>query len=117
MQGERGVDYRTKGKIMSQSSALKASPALVIPIKGELMRFHVKSRSSNREHLVDLSEYGMNGQCDCEWFIYKCEPKLARGEPANETLECWHIRQAKRYWWFHYLPSLLAALEKGGYKA
>jgi hypothetical protein len=66
----------------------------VKPVEGEIMRYHVKSRSGPDAHLVDLVEYGFNGQCDCENFRYRCEPKLQQGTPLDGRFRCHHIKQA-----------------------
>lgn len=69
----------------------------VVPIYGEFGRYHVKSRSSHKAHLVDINENGFYGQCDCEAFTYNYGPKLRSGIPTDTSLQCYHIKQAKRH--------------------
>lgn len=66
-------------------------------IDGEKYRYHVHSRSGGKPHLVDLCEYGFNGQCDCEDFRFRCEPKLSRGIPVDQSLRCRHLKLAHAY--------------------
>jgi hypothetical protein len=81
---------------------------LVLPIVGEPLRFHVVSRSqAGLRHLVDLEEFGGNGQCSCEDFQFRHQPLLERGAFAADHLRCWHIMEAR---WF-LLNKLAEAIE------
>lgn len=66
-------------------------------IAGELLRFHVQSRSDGKtQYLVDLEALGMNGQCGCMHFETRCKPLLRaqRGLSSRGT-RCWHIWRAR----------------------
>jgi hypothetical protein len=71
---------------------------IVEEIPGELLRFLVHSRTAElKQYLVDLEEFGFNGQCGCYHFGYAMEPRLVRGAAASDQLRCWHIRQARQF--------------------
>jgi hypothetical protein len=97
---------------MATRSAMPEHGSVVTEIIGEWFRVHVKSRSSNREHLVDLEEFDWNGQCDCEHFIYNCGPKLMIGVKPSAKLRCWHIRAARDWWFEKMAPRMKTALER-----
>lgn len=70
----------------------------VHPIAGETLRYYVDSRTSQKQHLVDLSEYGGNGRCDCEHFEFKHKKMLEKfGAFPAENLQCWHITRALKF--------------------
>ncbi len=70
----------------------------VHPIAGETLRYLVNSRSHRGEQwLVDLGAYWGHGRCDCPDFRTRYNPNLREGERPAEHLECWHIKQARRY--------------------
>lgn len=69
----------------------------VEPIAGELLRFHVRSRSNCKQlYLVDLEALRLNGQCGCMHFETRCRPLLRaqRGLSSRGT-RCWHIWRAR----------------------
>lgn len=54
-------------------------------------RYWVRSGSKRDvKHLVDLEEFGGNGQCSCEQFRFRLQPRL-----AEETARCKHILAAR----------------------
>ena len=66
-------------------------------IVGEPMRFMVRSRRPGVPvYLVDLQSYRGNGQCGCEHFTFRCEPRLVRGSVPSPANRCWHIEQARQ---------------------
>ncbi len=70
----------------------------VEPVPFEPLRYRVESRTRNgRRWLVDLGAYYGHGKCCCEFFSTKLNPRLREGITPNEDLECWHIKQARRY--------------------
>jgi len=77
-------------------------PALVGPIPGEPMRFHVQSRSrSSIKHLVDLEELGFHGNCSCENFNFEHLPKLRQEQREGKPIKyrrCFHIKRAWEYY-------------------
>ena len=69
----------------------------VEPILGELLRFHVQSRSNSKQrYLVDLESLKLNGECGCMHFVTRCKPLLhaQRGLSSRGT-RCWHIWRAR----------------------
>src|SRR5437773_2897511 len=71
---------------------------LVKPIAGELLRFHVRSRTDSRvTYIVDLGAYNFCGCCVCSDFQFRKEPKLRVGAEPCDALRCWHLRQARNY--------------------
>ena len=86
---------------------------IVEPIAGDRSRCFVHSRTeAGVKHLVDLEEFGGNGQCSCANFRFRCQPHLERGAPRSQRLQCWHIRQAKVAFYEYWLDLLLAAEKK-----
>lgn len=84
----------------------------VVPIPGEMFRFFVRSISKPRQpHLVDLECFWFCGQCDCENFIFNCQPKLTRGAPPADKLRCTHIKLARSYFLDEVLPRIAGALK------
>jgi len=78
----------------------------------DLLVYWVDSRTPGQEpHRVDLQRYNGNGRCDCEHFKFKLEKWLARRAVPAPSLECWHIRQAKRYFTFECLNRILEQRE------
>ncbi len=70
----------------------------VHPVAGETLRYLVNSRSHRGEKwLVDLGAYWGHGRCMCPDFCTRHNPNLREGEMPAEHLECWHIKQARRY--------------------
>ncbi len=62
---------------------------LVKPIEGELLRFHVCSRSrKDIWHLVDV----MENACSCEQYAFRVGPQLSR---SQSCARCWHLTQAR----------------------
>jgi hypothetical protein len=67
----------------------------------DFLVFWVDSRRPEEpEHRVDLQKYCGNGHCDCEHFMFRMNGKLFRRAIPATQLECWHIRQAKRFYTF-----------------
>ena len=61
-------------------------------------RMWVRSRTDPwKEYLVDLVEYDGNGACTCDDFAFRKAPMLERGFGKLGRIECWHIKQAKRF--------------------
>ena len=77
---------------------LQAIFPTVTPVPGEPLRYWVQSRSRNTvRHLVDLTAYDGNGECECEQFRFKFGPRLNAGMVPGLRTECHHIIAAKRY--------------------
>lgn len=66
----------------------------------EALRFHVESRGKKTAevYLVDLQEFDGNGQCGCENFQFRLNPKLDRGDLISADTRCHHIKAARD--WF-----------------
>lgn len=76
-------------------------------IEGEPMRYRVESWQDPRLfHVVDLSELGGNGECDCRDFCTTCTRNWkegngrwvhygAPGQPDPERTQCRHIYCAR----------------------
>lgn len=78
------------------------------------VRYHVPSASRPHvTYLVELTDYGCNGSCQCEAFQFNLGPLLARrmtpaqaieqklvkikkGTPVEDALRCPHIISARR---------------------
>lgn len=59
----------------------------------------VQSRTNaGRQYLVSIAANWGSGKCACPDWEARRGPGLKRGGVANERNECWHVRQAKRYW-------------------
>jgi len=70
----------------------------VTPIRGERWRFYVRSFTDPDRlgpYLVDLEEYGWNGECGCQDFIKK-KTQLEAGAVRSRWLQCKHIQETKR---------------------
>lgn len=79
-------------------------------LRGENLRFQVKSRSGSQWYLVDLSERGGHGICQCKMFGIRAASnfrKYQRHIPyrvdndgkcsnAESTTECAHIYAARK---------------------
>lgn len=79
----------------------------------DFLVFLVESRTEGvLPHRVDLQRYNANGFCDCDNFKYKMNPALADGAMPQPALECWHIKQAKRYLLFKVLNAVVEEREK-----
>jgi hypothetical protein len=79
-------------------------------IEGEVLRFHVQSRSRRVKHMVDLMPFAFNGRCSCEHFEGKLLKKLNDGAIPSEKLRCWHIQQARSYFCDWVLPRFAKSL-------
>lgn len=76
----------------------------IIPIEGEIFRYHVQSDSRPEiQHLVDFEAYHYVGKCSCEHFQFRLAPELdklsksQRPDPASEDADvyrCGHLRGA-----------------------
>jgi len=66
----------------------------IIEIDGEITRCFVASTKPGKQpYLVDLLAYWGNGQCGCEHFRFKLEPKVSRKQ-NTEPMWCKHLAQA-----------------------
>ncbi len=89
----------------------KLEPLVVTPLDGELVRFHVGSRSrAGAFYLVDLEENNWLGKCSCINFEMVGQPKYNRGYPPSDSLRCSHIKRARCYVLDEVLPKLVKAL-------
>ena len=81
-------------------------------VPGELGRYRVESWSEETPNLVDVFALGCNGECDCDYFYFKCRKayRIRRktmgdkfrpvkyGEPG--ATQCRHICAANiSCWW------------------
>lgn len=65
----------------------------------DLFTFLVQSRArGGRRHLVSISANWGNGKCGCEDFEIRRNIALRKSGVPGVQYECWHIREAKRYW-------------------
>ena len=80
----------------------------VVPDEHDLLVYRVESRTPGEEPWrVDLQKFCGNAGCDCPDFKFrKAKFLLKRALPA-ESLECWHIKQAKRYFTFECLNRII----------
>lgn len=80
----------------------------VEPIKGEALRYRVRSASrTDLSYVVDLSEYQGNGQCTCPDFLCRREPNIKKGKPLYTRLTmCKHVMAAR----IDFLNTTLAAI-------
>ena len=90
----------------------------------DFLVFYVESSRLGQEaHRVDLSHYRGNGSCDCEDFqiakraLFKGERLskrqcLERGQIPLPSLECKHIKSAKRFLCFRLLNHMIEKREK-----
>ena len=72
----------------------------VTPIHGEPTRFFVASRTRQEPWLVDLEEFGWNGQCGCEGFDMRMRKKLEQATERGQMIEllrCHHLQMAFAY--------------------
>jgi hypothetical protein len=65
------------------------------------------SRPEIEPHRVDLQTYCGNGSCTCEHFKFKLSKFLIRRAMPDETLECRHIKRAKRYLYYKFVNRLM----------
>ena len=88
----------------------------VMPIDGELLRFHVRSRTDSRvTYMIDLSSFDGNGVCSCDDFQFRKQPRLRAGAEPSDSLRCWHLRQARNYLLdVEVLPKLAARINGNG---
>jgi len=90
----------------------------VTPINGELLRFHVRSRTDSRvSYVVDLGAFDFNGRCDCDDYVKgrKAMKLLRAGAEPSDSLRCWHLRQARNYLLdMEVLPKLAARINGNG---
>ena len=75
---------------------------------GEPMRYRVESwERPDLYHVVDLSELGGNGECDCRDFVTTCHPNFRAnggrwvcygypGRPDPHRTQCRHIECTRR---------------------
>ncbi len=83
--------------------------AKVIPLEGELLRFHVYSRSRKGiKHLVDLGEHEENGQCGCEHFQNIGLAIILASVRNGFTKRCWHIDVARE----HFCNEMIRAMKR-----
>lgn len=55
-------------------------------------------RNLSRRYLVDLAANWGAGQCECPDFGFNRAPRITEGNEHDDKAECWHIKQARRYW-------------------
>ena len=61
--------------------------------------FLVQSRSNaSRRYLVSLAANWGHGMCTCADWEARRQPALRKSGVSSERNECWHIKQARRYW-------------------
>jgi hypothetical protein len=78
----------------------------------DFLVFHVRSSRPNiPPHRVDLQRYHGAGVCTCEDFVMRKAKKLAERAMPHPSLECVHIRQAKRYLLFKILNGVIEERE------
>lgn len=102
---------------MSQKTEFTAAPSDFSDVRpfDNSLRWHVKSRTSEAEYLVDVSAYNGNGMCSCKDFATRFGPFLSRGVTPDEAFRdawvkprdyqlgvddiyrCWHIMRARSY--------------------
>lgn len=90
---------------------------------GDFLVFYVQSsRPGHEPHRVDLQKFCGNGDCDCENFslatVVEIKGRkvtkrfaLTKGAMPSPSLECKHIRRAKRYLLFKVLNRLISDRE------
>ena len=73
-------------------------PLKIEAIPGEPLRFRVESESGATgadTYLVDLEEFGGNGQCGCPQFEFRLGKQLKEGKRIGQDTRCKHIRIAR----------------------
>jgi len=81
------------------------------PVPGEPLRFLVRSRRPwLQPYVVDLDEFGFNGSCHCEHFVFRLRPQLERGIAAGPVWRCWHINVARQRFLEDHLRLMAAML-------
>lgn len=61
--------------------------------------FLVQSRTNAvRRYLVSLAANWGHGMCVCPDWEGRRQPALRKAGMSSERNECWHIKQARRYW-------------------
>ena len=90
--------------------------SFVTPIPGEVLRFHVASRTyGDVSYMVDLAAFKFNGACTCDDFQFRWEPKLRAGATPGDATRCWHLRAARNYLLdAEILPKLAARINGDG---
>lgn len=84
-------DYKAR-----ERNSKKSKTAVVDPIVGEPLRFHVQSRTvEDLKYLVDLEEYGFNGFCGCQDFDFR--KRMIAQKMNGERARCWHIERARDF--------------------
>ena len=89
---------------------------------GDLLVFNVESSNPvNPPYRVDLQKFCGNGDCDCPNFrtaltvnekTMTKRQALVKGAMPSPSLECKHIRRAKRYWNFKTLNRVIENRER-----
>lgn len=76
-------------------------------IKGEPLRFYVKSDSDRLPYLVDLLLNSGNGACSCKSFQCSKSPAIKEGKPLHTHYTmCKHIIRCREYYTMHTLKNL-----------
>jgi len=100
-------DHRARNRNSKKSKA-----AVVESIAGELLRFHVQSRTvEGLSHLVDLEEYGFNGFCGCQDFDFR--KRVLAQKMNGERSRCWHIDRARDF----FIDAVLKKMAENFYKS
>lgn len=89
-------------------------------VPGEPFRYRVESSSTDRWHLVDLTERDGNGRCDCEFFQFTAAPNFRRhglwipyAPGRNGVSECKHIAAAAAHYHLNVTQPMLARFKAG----
>ena len=95
------------------------SPSKLVPgvigDEHDLLVYYVDSRTPGEAPWrVDLQRFNGAGFCDCPDFKYRKAKYLLRRAMPSESLECYHIKAAKRYFTFECLNRII---EKREYEA
>jgi len=93
-----------------KSSSTPDNEARVIPLEGELFRFHVHSYTGTNAYLVDLAAESFQGQCSCPNYAIRIVKARKEGREAR----CKHIRRAIEVAWPAFGRAFLKEVEARG---
>lgn len=93
-----------------KSSSTQDNEPRVIPLEGELFRFHVHSYTGTNSYLVDLSEDDFAGRCSCPNFGIRVVKARKEGREA----QCKHISRAIKAAWPAFGRAFLKEVEARG---
>lgn len=90
-------------------------------VPGEPFRYRVESKTDpSKWHLVDLTERGGHGMCDCEHFTFTANPNFRRhlkfipyAPGRHGVSECRHIRAAFEHYHQHVTQPMLSRFKNG----